>query len=237
MAALVVVPNLALTIIVLIAAGAAWLAVLSTVNATLQLFLPSWVRARGLAVYMIVLFGSQAIGAAAWGAVAGEANLTVAFGVAALLMMAGVVVGLRWPLRDVSGVDRSSATPWPEARLAFEPDPDVGPVLVTTEYVVEEANAEKFIAVMDQVGRARLRTGATTWSLLRDGAQPDHFLETFEVPTWDIHLRQHGGRLTGYDAELERRAEQLVTSTSEVRHYFPADAMLDEEPPSPARPA
>ena len=47
-----------------------------TVNATLQLFLPGWVRARGLAIFTIVLFGSQAPGAAAWGFVAEQVGST-----------------------------------------------------------------------------------------------------------------------------------------------------------------
>lgn len=54
--------NLALTIVMLLPAGAAWIAFLSNVNAALQLFLPGWVRARGLAVYQMVLFGAQAAG-------------------------------------------------------------------------------------------------------------------------------------------------------------------------------
>ena len=65
-AALVVVVlsrNLAVTVLVLLPAGVAWIAFLSNVNAALQLFLPRWVRARGLSVYQMVLFGAQAAGA------------------------------------------------------------------------------------------------------------------------------------------------------------------------------
>ena len=60
MAVLVLVPLVAVAFAVLIVAGMAWLTVLSTMNATLQTFLLGWVRARGLAFYLIVLFGSQA---------------------------------------------------------------------------------------------------------------------------------------------------------------------------------
>jgi MFS family permease len=44
---IVLVPNRILAMIVLLPAGAAWIAVLSDINAELQLFLPAWVRARG----------------------------------------------------------------------------------------------------------------------------------------------------------------------------------------------
>jgi hypothetical protein len=76
----------------------------------------------------------------------------------------------------------------------------------------------------------------TTWFLYRDGADPSRFLETFEVPTWDVHLRQHGGRLTGFDAELERDAMALATSVSETYHYFPADEEFEADSPSEPAP-
>ena len=56
---IVIVPNPVLAVIALLPAGAAWIAVLSDINAELQLFLPAWVRARGLSVYQMVLFGAH----------------------------------------------------------------------------------------------------------------------------------------------------------------------------------
>ena len=78
LAAAAVSRNLALTIGVLLLAGVAWIAFLSNVNAALQLFLPRWVRARGLAVYQMILFGAQAVGAVIWGAMAGATGLFLA---------------------------------------------------------------------------------------------------------------------------------------------------------------
>src|SRR4051812_43318705 len=49
-----------LSLAVLLVAGMGWMVVISTVNASLQLFLPRWVRARGLATYQIVFAGGQA---------------------------------------------------------------------------------------------------------------------------------------------------------------------------------
>ena len=106
--AVVLVHNVAVTVVVLLPAGLAWITVLSSVNAALLLFLPGWVRARGLSVYQTVLFGAQAAGAAGWGVVAGAAGLVPAF-LAAAVMMAGE--------RPPSGSGRSS-TPlrWTAAR-------------------------------------------------------------------------------------------------------------------------
>ncbi len=227
MAVVVLVPSVFAVIAALLFAGLAWMAVLSTVNATLQLFLPGWVRARGLAIYMIVLFGSQAIGAAAWGFIASAIGLVPAVVAAAIVMAAGIALGRLWRLQDVSSLDRGPAQPWPEARLAFQPDLDIGPVIVEGHFRVPAANADAFIEAMERVERTRRRTGATDWQLLRDGEDPTRFVELFEVPSWDAHARQHRGRLTGSDAEAENAAHALTSEIGEVRHYFPADAVPD----------
>ena len=57
---------------------------------------------------------------------------------------------------------------------------------------------------------------------LRDGEDPTRFLELFEVPSWDVHARQHEGRLTGSDAEAEQEAFALANRIA-PRHYFPAE--------------
>jgi MFS family permease len=223
MAVLVLVPLVPVAVAVLIAAGMAWLTVLSTVNATLQTFLPGWVRARGLAFYVIVLFGSQALGAVIWGVVAGQVGLIATFVGAAVALAGTALAGRRWRLPDVSRLDRSPVIAWPEATLAFEPDVEAGPVLVTTAYTVSAENSAAFVSVMSDLERSRRRTGASEWQLYRDGADPRQFLEVFEVPSWDTHLRQHGGRLTGTDAAIEARADALAAGQSDVHHYFPAD--------------
>ena len=48
-------------------AGATWIAALSSFNVSAQMSLPDWVRARGLAIYNAVFFGSLALGSALWG--------------------------------------------------------------------------------------------------------------------------------------------------------------------------
>jgi hypothetical protein len=70
LAVVVLVSNQFVILLVLLLAGMAWVAVLSTINAELQLFLPAWVRARALSIYQMVLFGSQALAALLWGVLA-----------------------------------------------------------------------------------------------------------------------------------------------------------------------
>jgi len=58
LAAMILVRSTIVVVLVLIPAGMVWVAMLATVNTVLQLFLPRWVRTRGLSVYQMVLFGA-----------------------------------------------------------------------------------------------------------------------------------------------------------------------------------
>ena len=158
--AVVLLRNVAVTLVVLLPAGMAWIAVLSSVNAALQLFLPGWVRARGLSVYQTVLFGAQAAGAAGWGVVAGAAGLVPAFLAAAIMMAAGAATIRFWPFLDTAGMDRSPAVYWPDPQLVVDADSVAGPVVVQNTYTVAAAREQPFLQAMVQVRRSRLRTGA-----------------------------------------------------------------------------
>ena len=214
--------NAALVALALVGAGAAWLLSLSSLNATMQLFLPGWVRARALSTYQVVFIGSQGVAAFAWGLLAQQVGLVATFLAAAALMLAGAAT-LRWlPLHSTEGLDRSAATYWPEPHLDFQPEPDEGPVLVTVTYQVSPENDAQFLKAMDRVRRSRQRTGATHWGLYRDGADRRRFVEVYLVPSWAEHLRQHAGRLTGADQSFEEQALTLAESPPRVEHLFPA---------------
>src|ERR1022692_396443 len=123
--------NLALTVLVLLPAGVAWITFLSNINAALQLFLPRWVRARGLSVYQMVLFGGQAAGALIWGIAAGAAGLVPAFLISAAAMAVGAATLCFWPFHQIADMDRSLVR-WPEPQLLISADRGNGLVLVRT---------------------------------------------------------------------------------------------------------
>lgn len=212
----------AAVVVALVPAGVAWVMVLSSVNAAMQLFLPNWVRARGLAVYQMVFAGAQAAGALAWGALSDASGLVATHLAAAAVMAAGVVTLRWWPMRDTSGMNRDPAVYWPEPHLGLEPDDHEGPVLVTVSYPVHADNEAAFLAAMEAVRRSRLRTGAVRWGLFRDGAEPGRFVEAYLVASWDEHRRQHDGRLTGSDQEAEERARALADGPPQVTHLLSA---------------
>jgi MFS family permease len=216
------VTNAGVVLVALVFAGVCWVTVLSNVNAEMQLFLPGWIRARGLGIYQVAFAGAQAIGSLAWGFLAHAVGLVITYLAAAVLMLLGTVTVRVWPLPDLRGVDRTPAIYWPELQLAHEPDPRVGPVLVTVVYTVRPEHQDEFVEAMEQVRASRQRTGATRWGLFREGEALHRFVEVYQLPTWDEHLRQHGGRLTGADQEAEERANALIDGEPEVSHLLPA---------------
>ncbi|MDX6354214.1 MAG: hypothetical protein QOF98_1117, partial [Streptomyces sp.] len=214
----------ALIAVVLVIAGVGWLYALSTPNTTLQLALPGWVRARGLALYLMVFMGGQGVGTLLWGVVAGAAGSRATLLIAAGLLVVGAATAGRWPLFARTGTfDRDIVAPWPEPALAWDPVPEDGPVLIEVTYRVTAADTSAFRAAMVSVAESRRRTGATQWSLFRD-TDSGSWVEVFQVASWGEHLRQHGERLTGYDAELLERARALAEEEPGIRHLVPPPA-------------
>ncbi|WP_236046535.1 MFS transporter [Streptacidiphilus fuscans] len=216
--------------LVLLPTGAAWLVNLSTFNTELQLRLPAWVRARGLAVYLIVFMGGQGIGSLVWGAVAGAAGLTQALLAAAGLLVATTVTLLWWPvIHPTAPLDRSVVSTWPEPALVLDAVPDDTPVLVLIDYTVAPGDVDAFVAAMRPVEQSRRRTGAVSWELYRDSAVPEHFTEAFQVASWSEHLLQHSSRTTGYDEGLLQDVRSLAQGAPTVRHLLPSASRSSAE--------
>ena len=66
------VTSFALAAVAMLAAGIAWVSEMSSFNVTAQTALPAWVRARALAVYLLVFQGGMALSSVLWGIVAGK---------------------------------------------------------------------------------------------------------------------------------------------------------------------
>jgi len=77
--------------LVLFTAGAAWIGILACFNVVAQTMCPSWMRARALSMYLLVLQGGMAIGSTLWGAVATRLGLPNALLCSALALLAGLV--------------------------------------------------------------------------------------------------------------------------------------------------
>ena len=76
--------------LVLFTAGAAWIGILACFNVVAQTMCPSWMRARALSMYLLVLQGGMAIGSALWGAVAARQGVPAGLAWSALAMIVGL---------------------------------------------------------------------------------------------------------------------------------------------------
>ena len=215
-----IVPSPVLAVLLLFPAGAAWVAVLSSINAALQLFLPAWVRARAISVYLMLLFGAQALGALLWGLVAEWLGVVVTFMIAAAALVIGLATIRVWPFIATAGMDRNLATVWPEPQLVFDPEPDSGPVVVQNIYTIAPHNVKPFLEAMAHVRLSRLRTGASRWRLYREGEKAHTYVEMFAVPSWEEHLRQHRDRLTGADRDYDARARAFSDPPTKTSHLI-----------------
>ncbi|MCG7209023.1 MFS transporter [Streptomyces arenae] len=210
--------------LVLLPAGLAWIGVLSTLSAATQTRMPGWVRARGLAVYLLVFQGGQALTAPLWGALAQWLGLSGALLVAAALLLLAAATVRVWPLYDASRIDPTPSDHWPAPPLVYEPGPADGPVLVSVVYRVAPDDRAAFTDAMRDVARSRRRTGALTWGLYEDGTTPGRFVENYLVASWAEHLDQHHSRQTTTDRRFEETARALLLpgTEPEITHAFDA---------------
>jgi MFS family permease len=101
--------SFAFSILLMLAAGFGWIAVLSGLSGPVQLHLPENLRARGLASYLVVQFGCNAAGAFLWGQVTQHSSLSTSLAFAAALMLAGVGLTHWRPIHDDDLVDEPTA--------------------------------------------------------------------------------------------------------------------------------
>lgn len=202
-------------------AGAAWLAILSTLNSSILAVVPSWVRGRALSVSILTFFGGMALGSVVWGYVADHFGFSIAFGTAALGLCVGLAATYRLRLASGDTIDLSPSVHWPAPTVAEPIAGDQGPVVVTVEYHVDPAKTRHFQRIMKRVRRIRRRDGAFNWALLRDTAHAGRFTEMFVVESWLEHLRQHE-RVTVADRAVLDRAKTFHVGESppRVTHFI-----------------
>jgi predicted MFS family arabinose efflux permease len=183
-------------------AGVSWIAVLSSLNVSAQLSLPDWVRARGLAVFVMVFFGSMSSGSILWGQTASALGIPTALVIAAVGSVLAIPLSWRWKLQRGQQADLSPSMHWPAPVVTGEIAHDRGPVLVTVEYRVDAADRNAFLTAMTDVCAQRRRDGAFAWGVFEDAADRGRYIEHFIVESWLEHLRQHE-RVTQADRAVQ----------------------------------
>jgi MFS family permease len=204
--------------------GIAWISVLSTLNVAAQQASPPWVRARALAVYLIVFQAGIAGGSALWGFVALRGGLRAAYlGMAAGLLLGAARAFRRRPVADAA-VDHTPAHHWADPVVAGKAPLEAGPIMVQVEYDVDPPRADVFRAALAELGQSRRRDGAVQWWLFQDTADPARFVETWIEETWADHLRNHE-RVSVAHRDLEQRVRGLLRSEAApaARHFIAPD--------------
>jgi MFS family permease len=210
--------------VVMLIGGAAWVIFISLINALVQNLAPDWVRARVLAIFILVYQGSYAFGTVVWGAFAQRASVRTALIYAGIATIATMAVAFFAKLPD-SPADLSPWNHWRMPVVVGEVGVGLaqGPVVVTIEYAVSSNQEAEFVEAMHEYGRIRHRDGAYRWGIYRDTEVANRYLEIFLVNSWAEHLRQHE-RQTQADREVEVRIYSYLASDPVVRHLVYAHA-------------
>lgn len=213
------VPVIAVACVALVVAGAGWILALATLNSTFQASLPGWVKARGLAFYLIVFQGGNAVGSAVIGLFAAHFSVTGTLGVSAALLALSPLIARVAPIPDIAPEELL-----PAGELPAPPALDRaagGPVLVTLEWQARPGQEAALARVIAAGEPARRRTGATSWSAWADAERPQRIVEQFVVASAVEHERQHE-RLTVRDRRRVADAARLAVGPPVTTHWMHA---------------
>ena len=196
------------TIAGLFVAGAGWLLALATFNVAVQMSAPRWVVARALSLYQMAAFSGLAAGSWLWGEVATGVSVSAALLSASVVMLAGTALGRWLRIEQTEELNLDPLRSWKEPSTVVPVQPRTGPVVITIEYLIDEADLMEFLSAMSERRRIRRRDGARNWRLLRDLANPRIWVERYETPTWLDYVR-HNSRITYHDAVIPQRIRAL----------------------------
>lgn len=200
--------HLPVTMAGLLLAGTGWVLALATFNVAVQLATPRWVVARALSLYQMAAFGGIAGGSWLWGVVAERESIMFSLLACAAVLFACAALGVWRPVVQSKDLDLDPLRRWQEPQTAVPVDSRTGPVVITIEYIIREADQVRFLAAMSERRRIRLRDGALNWRLLRDLSDPELWIERYETPTWLDYLRLNN-RLTRDDAVVPESLRAL----------------------------
>jgi predicted MFS family arabinose efflux permease len=206
--------------------GVAWIAILTTLNATMQGILPNWTRGRGLAVYLTAFNGAMAAGSLLWGLLAQAAGSATALGVAGAGLTVAALLAHRSELPR-GDRDLTPSMHWPEPAMSEPVANDRGPVLVTVTYRVAPVDRGAFMTALGPLAEERRRDGAFSWGIAEDAADPEQLVEWFFIESWAEHLRQHQ-RVSRHDADLQATVQRFHRGEEPpaVHHFIALDGAL-----------
>jgi MFS family permease len=213
----------------MVAAGVAWVWTLSTLNATIQLLSPAWVRGRVMSLYTLAFVGFLPLGSLLSGALGHTVGVPQTF---VILSTAGLVLGLlafRMPV-PVLGEVVVPEEPIDWEAPTHEEHVLGSPVMVANIFIIDPGDFSDFLQVMNELRLIRLRTGAYRWRLYREANDPRRMTEVFLLRSWEDHVRQHH-RMDAQDVEAVRRARRFDRADGPLsRHLVAVDVVEARRP-------
>jgi predicted MFS family arabinose efflux permease len=208
-----------MTVVALLGAfgsGVAWVCVLASLSAGTQSTAPAWVRARAVAMNLVAVQASLALGSVIWGTLASAAGTRVALATAATVMFLLHVMNRRVRVAMGNEADVTPAVQLPDLAIAVPPLPDDGPVLIQIEYQIAPEHREDFFKAIQKVEATRRRNGATSWRVFRDVAEDGRFVERYIINSWAEYVRLRT-RMTMADRKLQDRVAEMQRPESPIR--------------------
>jgi hypothetical protein len=93
--------------------------------------------------------------------------------------------------------------------------------MIVNTWRIDRADLEDFVALMTEIRKVRLLTGAYRWRLYRNSEDPHRISEVFVCVSWDEHLAQHR-RIDDASAALLRRARSFDRQAGPGSHHLVA---------------
>ena len=222
-------------------AGVAWVTVFASLATGTQSTAPAWVRARAVAMNLVAMQASLAIGSAFWGALASTAGTSIALLASAALVVVLHLLNRRVRVTMGTDADVTPGVQLPDMAIAVQPLPDDGPVLIQIEYRVDPQNRKPFLHAIHAVEAIRRRNGATSWRVFRDLAEDGRFVERYIIASWAEYVRLRS-RMTMGERKLQEHVEQFQRPSVPIRvsrliGVKPLDAEPDAREPGSKRPS
>ncbi|MTD17248.1 MFS transporter [Nakamurella sp. YIM 132087] len=173
----------AVLVVALFVIGTAWVTVQSAWLTGAHRVLPDWVRARSIALILVVHQVCQGGGALLWGWIADGLGVRTTAVIAGGVMAAAALTAVRWGMLPVDGMDPSAAP----SQFRNPVGDDRRAVLLVVEYRVDPCGVEPFMAALRLLEGTRRRLGAERWAAWREEGGPGHggdavlVVETFRM--------------------------------------------------------
>ena len=205
-------------------AGVFWVWTVGTINATIQIMAPDWVRGRVVSLWLIAYAGVVPFGAVLAGLVAERLGAEAA---TMILSAASVTAGIGARMTGVQDLSKAYTPEFTATQTRHDHSPaHGGPVMILNTWRVAAEDAGEFLDVMREVRLLRLRTGGYRWQLYRRIGPENIFNETFPTPSGEDHLVQHR-RIDDASAATLSRVRRLDNSGygPVARHLMAVDIM------------